>query len=169
MTAPTAAVMRDGEEKEVPAREIVPGDIVLLRTGGRVPADARLTEAVNLKIDEAPLTGESTPVHKAPLEAIPGDVPVGDRRNMAHTGTTVVYGRGKAIIIGTGMATEFGKIAGMLQEVKAPPTPLQVSLNKLGKILGIACLGICALIATVGIIVGIFDHILDAFIWGVSL
>jgi len=168
MTAPTATVIRDGEEEEISARDLVPGDIILLQTGDRIPADSRLTEAVNLKIDEAPLTGESTPVGKK-TEAIPGDAPVADRKNMAYMGTTVVYGRGRALVTATGMATEFGKIAGMLQEVKPPPTPLQVSLDKIGKILGIACLAICAVVAGVGIIVGMFSHILEAFIWGVSL
>jgi len=168
MTAPTATVIRDGEEEEISARDLVLGDIILLQTGDRIPADSRLTEAVNLKIDEAPLTGESTPVGKK-TEAIPGDAPVADRKNMAYMGTTVVYGRGRALVTATGMATEFGKIAGMLQEVKPPPTPLQVSLDKIGKILGIACLAICAVVAGVGIIVGMFSHILEAFIWGVSL
>jgi len=168
MAAPTATVVRNGQEEEIPARDLVPGDIILLQTGDRIPADCRLIEAVNLKIDEAPLTGESTAVGKK-TEAIPGDVPVGDRKNMAYAGTTVVYGRGKAIVTSTGMATEFGKIAGMLQEVKPPPTPLQISLDRIGKILGIACLIICAVVAGVGILVGMFDHILDAFIWGVSL
>jgi len=168
MTAPTATVIRDGEEEDIPARDLVPGDIILLQTGDRIPADSRLTEAVNLKIDEAPLTGESVSVGKK-TEIISGDVPVADRKNMAYMGTTVVYGRGKAIVAATGMATEFGKIAVMLQEVKPPPTPLQLSLDKIGKILGIACLAICAVVAGVGIIVGIFSHILEAFIWGVSL
>jgi len=168
MTAPTATVIRDGEEEDIPARDLVPGDIILLQTGDRIPADSRLTEAVNLKIDEAPLTGESVSVGKK-TEIISGDVPVADRKNMAYMGTTVVYGRGKAIVAATGMATEFGKIAVMLQEVKPPPTPLQLSLDKIGKILGIACLAICAVVAGVGIIVGMFSHILEAFIWGVSL
>jgi Ca2+-transporting ATPase len=168
MTASTATVIRDGEEEDIPARDLVPGDIILLQTGDRIPADSRLTEAVNLKIDEAPLTGESISVGKT-NEIISGDIAVADRKNMAYTGTTVVYGRGKALVTGTAMATEFGKIAGMLQEVKPPPTPLQVSLDKIGKILGIACLAICGVVAGVGIIVGIFSHILEAFIWGVSL
>ena len=168
MTAPTATVIRDGEEEEISARDLVPGDIILLQTGDRIPADSRLTEAVNLRIDEAPLTGESVAVDKT-NEIISGDIPVADRKNMAYMGTTVVYGRGKALVTGTGMATEFGKIAGMLQEVKPPPTPLQVSLDKIGKIVGIACLAICAGVAGVGIIVGMFSHILEAFIWGVSL
>ncbi len=168
MTASTATVIRDGNEEEVIARDLVPGDIILLETGDRIPADSRLIEAVNLKVDEAPLTGESMAVGKT-SEIVPGDVPVADRKNMAYTGTTVVYGRGKALVTGTAMVTEFGKIAGMLQEVKPPPTPLQVSLDKIGKILGIACLVICAVVAGVGIMVGIFSHILEAFIWGVSL
>jgi len=168
MTASTATVIRDGDEEDIPARDLVPGDMILLQTGDRIPADSRLTEAVNLKIDEAPLTGESVAVGKK-TEIISGDAPVADRTNMAYTGTTVVYGRGKALVIGTGMSTEFGKIAGMLQEVKPPPTPLQVSLDKIGKILGIACLTISAVVAGVGIIVGMFSHILEAFIWGVSL
>jgi Ca2+-transporting ATPase len=168
MTAPTATVIRDGEEEKISARDLVPGDIILLQTGDRIPADSRLTEAVNLKIDEAPLTGESTPVGKQ-IETIPSDASVADRKNMAYMGTTVVYGRGRALVTATGMSSEFGRIAGMLQEVKPPPTPLQVSLNKIGKILGIACLAICAVVAGVGIIVGMFSHILEAFIWGVSL
>jgi Ca2+-transporting ATPase len=168
MTAPTATVIRDGEEEDIPARDLVPGDIILLQTGDRIPADSRLTEAVNLKIDEAPLTGESVSVGKK-TEIISGDVPVADRKNMAYMGTTVVYGRGKAIVAATGMATEFGKIAVMLQEVKPPPTPLQLSLDKIGRVLGIACLAICAVVAGVGILVGMFSHILEAFIWGVSL
>jgi len=168
MTAPIATVIRDGEEEQIPARDLVPGDIILLQTGDRIPADSRVTEAINLKIDEAPLTGESVAVNKT-TQTISGDAPVADRKNMAYMGTTVVYGRGRALVTATGMATEFGKIAGMLQEVKPPPTPLQVSLNKIGKILGIACLAICGVVAGVGIIVGMFSHILEAFIWGVSL
>jgi Ca2+-transporting ATPase len=168
MTAPIATVIRDGEEEQIPARDLVPGDIILLQTGDRIPADSRVTEAINLKIDEAPLTGESISVGKT-NEIIYGDASVADRKNMAYMGTTVVYGRGRALVTATGMATEFGKIAGMLQEVKPPPTPLQVSLNKIGKILGIACLAICGVVAGVGIIVGMFSHILEAFIWGVSL
>lgn len=166
MAAPTATVIREGEEKEIPARELVPGDIILLETGDRIPADARLTEAVNLKIDEAPLTGESVAVDKT-TQIIPGDVPVGDRRNMAYTGTSVVYGRGKAIVTGTGMTTEFGKIAAMLQEVKAPPTPLQVNLDRMGKWIGIGALVLCCLLAGLGIMRG--HGILEMFIWGVAL
>jgi len=168
MTAPTATVIRDGERQEIPARELVPGDIVLLETGDRIPADVRITESVNLKVDEAPLTGESNAVEKS-TQALSDNIPVGDRINMAHMGTTVVYGRGNALVVETGMSTEFGKIAGMLQEVKAPPTPLQISLDRVGKILGVACLVICALVAGIGLLIGLFDRVLEAFIWAVSL
>lgn len=105
MTAHTATVIRNGEEKEIPGSEIVPGDIILLRTGDRVPADGRLLESVNLKTNEAALTGESVSTEKI-VDVVSGDVSVGDRRNMVHMGTTVAYGRGKAIVTGTGMATE---------------------------------------------------------------
>lgn len=168
MTAPTATVVRDGREREIPVRDLVPGDVILLETGDRVPADSRVIEAVNLKVDEAPLTGESVPVEKI-SETIPEDTPIADRKNMVYAGTTVVYGRGRGMVVATGMATEFGKVAGMLQEVRTPPTPLQVSLDRVGKIFGIACLIICAVVAGVGIMVGMFEHILSAFIWGVSL
>ena len=166
MAAPTATVIRNREEQEIPARELVPGDVILLETGDRIPADARLIEAVNLKIDEASLTGESVPVDKI-TEAIPTGLLLGDRNNMAYMGTTVVYGRGKGIVTGTGMATEFGKIAGMLQEVKAPPTPLQVNLDRMGKWIGIGALVLCCVLAGLGIMRG--HGILEMFIWGVSL
>ena len=168
MAAPTALALRDGEPKEIPARELVPGDVILLQVGDRIPADARIIEQMNLKTDEAPLTGESVAVEKT-LEAIPEEAQVADRTNTVYTGTTVVYGRGKAVVTATGMATEFGRIAGMLESVKPPPTPLQVGLNKVGRILGIACLGICAVVAGAGLAVGMFEGILGAFIWGVSL
>ena len=124
MAAPTASAMRDGDRAEIPARELVPGDVVLLEAGDRIPADCRLIEVANLKVDEAPLTGESVPVDKD-CAAIPGEVPIGDRKNMGHMGTTATYGRGTALIVSTGMTTEFGKIAGMLQEVEEKQTPLQ--------------------------------------------
>jgi len=168
MTAPTTSVRRDGQEREVPSRELVLGDIILLRTGDRAPADARLIEVASLRLDEAPLTGESVPVEKS-AEAISGEIPVGDRRNMVYMGTTLVCGRGEAAVIATGTATEFGKIAGMLQQAEAQQTPLQASLNQAGKWLGIGCLVICAGVAGVGFSSGMFSSILDAFIWGVSL
>ncbi len=166
MAAPVASVIRDGEEREIASRELVPGDIILLRTGNRIPADARLIEAVNLKTDEAPLTGESVPVEKIsdPLE---GKVDLGDSRNMVFMGTAAVYGRAKAIVTATGMSTEFGKIAGMLQEVKSERTPLQVNLDRMGRWIGIAALILCFVLAGIGVMRG--HEILEMLIWGVAL
>jgi len=166
MAAPTASVLRDGKETEIPATELVPGDIILLRTGDRIPADARLIEAVNLKADEAPLTGESIPVEKT-SEPLSGELGVGDRKNMVFMGTAAVYGRGKAAITATGMATEFGRIAGMLQEVKAERTPLQINLDRMGKWIGIGALTLCFVLAGLGIMRG--HQILEMFIWGIAL
>jgi len=166
MAAPTASVLRDGKETEVPARELVPGDIVIIRTGDRIPADARLIEAANLRTDEASLTGESAPVEKmsTPVEE---EASLGDRRDMVYMGTTAVYGRGTAIVTGTGMATEFGKIAGMLQEVKTERTPLQVNLDRTGKWIAVAALFLCIILAGLGVIRG--HEILEMFIWGIAL
>ncbi|MFQ6121567.1 MAG: calcium-transporting P-type ATPase, PMR1-type [Dehalococcoidales bacterium] len=166
MAAPTASVLREEKEVEIPARELVPGDIILLRTGDRIPADARLIEAINLKTDEAPLTGESVPVDKI-SDPIQGEVDVGDRRNTVFMGTAAVYGRAKAIVTATGMSTEFGKIAAMLQEVKAERTPLQINLDRMGKWIGIGALTLCFLLAGLGIMRG--HEILEMFIWGVAL
>jgi Ca2+-transporting ATPase len=166
MAAPTASVLRDNKEVEVPARELVPGDIVLLRTGDRIPADARVIEAVNLKADEASLTGESTPVEKTEKTLV-GEVSVGDRSNMVFTGTATVYGRGLAIVTATGMSTEFGKIATMLQEVRKERTPLQVNLDQLGKWIAIGALVLTFILAGIGVLQG--RGILEMLIWGVSL
>ncbi len=167
MAAPTAWVIRGGMEKEVLSREVVPGDVVLLNTGDRIPADSRLMEAVNLKAEEASLTGESIPVEKM-TEPIPGEVPLGDRRNMVYMGTTVVYGRGRAVVASTGMATEFGKIADILQEVKEQKTPLEISLGRVGKWLGIASLAIGAVLGMLLIFRGSMGF-LQVFLWAVSL
>ncbi|MFC1897691.1 cation-translocating P-type ATPase [Chloroflexota bacterium] len=166
MAAPTASVVRDGSEMEIPAREVVPGDIILLRTGDLTPADARLIEAVNLKMNEAPLTGESTPTDKV-TQPLDGEIETGDRKNMVYCGTAAVYGRGTAVVAATGMSTEFGKIAGMLQEVEAPPTPLQISLNRLGRWLAIGALVLCFALAGIGVIRG--HEIIEMFIWGIAL
>ena len=114
MTAPTASVLRDGKEVRIPATQLVPGDIIFLYTGDKVPADARLTEAFTMKTDEASLTGESSPVNKSSSE-LPEQTQLNDRRNIVYTGTVVVYGRGKAVVTTSGMNTEFGKIAQMVQ------------------------------------------------------
>ncbi|MBM3182495.1 MAG: cation-translocating P-type ATPase [Chloroflexi bacterium] len=166
MAAPTASVLRGGQEIEIPARELVPGDIILLKTGTGYPADARIVEAVNLRVDEAPLTGESVPVEKAegPLE---GDASIGDRKNMVFMGTAAVYGRGKAVVTATGMNTEFGRIATMLQEVEVEQTPLQINLDRMGKWIAVGALTLCFVLAVLGILRG--HEVLEMLIWGVSL
>jgi len=166
LAAPMASVLRDGRETEVPARELVPGDIVILRTGNKIPADGRLLEAFNLKVDEASLTGESTPVEKT-IEPLPPETNPADQRNMVFMGTTVVYGRGKAMVTATGMSTEFGRIAGLLQQVKSEPTPLQVNLDRMGRWLGLGAVALCILLAGLGLIRG--HGLLEMLIWGVSL
>ncbi len=166
MAAPLASVLRDGKEEEISAQELVPGDMILLRTGDKIPADARLIEAVNLKTDEASLTGESVPIEKI-SDPIEGEVNVGDRRNTVFMGTAAVYGRATAMVTATGMATEFGKIADMLQEVKAERTPLQINLDKLGKWIGIGALALTFVLAGLGVMRG--HEILEMFIWGVAL
>jgi Ca2+-transporting ATPase len=166
MAALKATALRDGEETEVLARELVPGDIIVLRTGEKIPADCRLVEAINLRIEESSLTGESVPADKV-SEPMDGVLSLGDRRNMAHLGTVIVNGRGKAIVVATGMATEFGKIAGMLQEVKQEPTPLQVNLNRLGKALGTAAIIFCLLIALAAMYIGF--GALEMFVWAIAL
>ena len=150
MTAATCKVMRDGKMVILHSDELVPGDVVLLEAGDAVPADARIIENASLKIEEAALTGESVPVNKA-LEALgliegQDDVPLGDRKNMCYMGSTVVYGRGKAVVVSTGMDTEMGKIAGALAATAEEETPLQRKLDELGKMLSKMVLGICVFI-----------------------
>lgn len=167
MTAPTAMVLRGGKEVKVQASEIVPGDIILLYTGDRVPADGRLIEAVNLKMDEAPLTGESTPVNKD-ISPLPESTVLSDRANMVFTGTAIVYGRGKAVVTATGMNTEFGKIAKMVQVTEEEETPLEKRMASVGKWLGTLSVAICLLVAAVGILWKGEDP-LYMVMWGVSL
>ena len=150
MTAATCKVLRDGKMVVLHSDELVPGDVVLLEAGDAVPADGRIIENASLKIEEAALTGESVPVNKA-LEALglgndQDDVPLGDRKNMCYMGSTVVYGRGKAVITATGMDTEMGKIAGALAAAADEQTPLQRKLDELGKLLSKLVLGICVFI-----------------------
>jgi len=167
LAAPTARVLRNGKITEVPAREVVPGDIILIEAGGRIPADARLIEAIDLHVDEAVLTGESVPVLKS-TETLPeAKISVADRKNMVFMGTHATYGRGKAVVTATGMNTEFGKIASMLQYVEEEKTPLQERLEHVGKWLGILSLAVCFAVAVLGILRGY--SLLEMFIWGVSL
>ncbi|MGQ9743478.1 MAG: cation-translocating P-type ATPase [Candidatus Bathycorpusculaceae bacterium] len=174
MTAPTAMVLRDGKEVKVQASEIVPGDIILLYTGDKVPADARLIEAINLKVDEAPLTGESTPVNKS-VDPLPEETGLPERRNIVFTGTAVVYGRGKAVVTSTGMNTEFGKIAKMVQVTEEEETPLEKRMASVGKWIGILCIAVCLTVAAIGIAEGMMggrnplDIAPTMILWGVSL
>ena len=145
LTAPTARVLRGGREAIVPSRDIVPGDIIILEAGDRVAADARLLEAVSLKMEEAPLTGESTPVEKS-LALLEKKAPVGDRKNSVFMGTHAVYGRGRAIVTSTGMNTEFGKIAEAVQAIEEEKTPLKTKLDVLAKRLGMVIIGLVVVI-----------------------
>ncbi len=167
MAAPTATILRDGNEMEIPARELVPGDIVLLQTGDRIPADGRLIQAVNLQVEEAALTGESVAVEKNIDLLSDSKLGIGDRKNMTYSGTLVSYGRGKAIVTATGMNTEFGKITGMLQAVETTKTPLQKNLDRVGKVLAKAALIIVAGIVVLGVLRG--QNLLEMFIFGIAL
>ena len=162
-----AKVVRDGKEQVIPARELVPGDLVIIETGDYVSADLRIIEAVNLKSQESSLTGESVPVEKS-IEAIEGEeIGIGDRVNMLFSSSLITYGRGKAIVVETGMNTEVGKIAGMLNNTEKQETPLQRRLNSLGKTLGIAALAICAFIFVLGLLQG--KDVISMFMTAVSL
>ena len=151
MAAPEAHVLRDGAKVTVPARELVPGDIVLLEAGSIIPADVRFIESANLRVEEASLTGESVPVNKAADLVLPPDAGLGDRRNLGYMSTTVTYGRARAVVVETGMQTEMGHIATMLQDVENEQTPLQIKLDEVGKTLGIGSLAICALVFLVSV------------------
>ncbi len=166
MAAPTANALRDGKEVALPARDLVPGDVFLLRAGDKVPADSRLFEAVNLQVEEAPLTGESVPIekHAAPIN---GELTIGDRKNMVYAGTAATYGRGRAVVVATGMNTEFGKIARMIQTIEAGKTPMQENLNRLGHVLARAAFGIVALIVALGLFRG--TPFIEMLIFGIAL
>ena len=167
MSAPSACVIRDGTIQNVPSEQLVPGDILRLEAGYFVPADARLIDSVNLKVEEASLTGESHPVEKYADCVLPTDTLLGDRVNMVMSTSIVTYGRGSAIVVGTGMHTEVGHIAKMILEDDTPTTPLQKKLAQTSKILGIAALVICALIFIIGVIKQ--RPIFDMFMTSVSL
>jgi Ca2+-transporting ATPase len=154
MAAPTATVIRSGKHADIPAAETVPGDIVLLEAGRIVPADIRLIEVAQLKIEEAALTGESVPAEKHTKALQDANISIGDKDNMAYKGTIVTYGRGMGIVIATGMHTELGSIATMLQEEEEVKTPLQKRLARFGKKLAIAILVICAIIFVFGLLRG---------------
>ncbi len=167
LAAPHATVWREGEELVIPAREVVPGDILLIHTGDRIAADARLLEAVNLMMDEAILTGESTPVAKTTAPSPARDTPIADQHGMVFGGTVATYGRGQAVVTATGMATEFGRIAQMLGEVRPEKTPLEKRLSLIGRVLSLICLAIAA--GAVGLGVAKGYGWLPMLIWGISL
>lgn len=167
MAAPNANVLRDGHPMSVPAEHLVPGDIVILETGDIVPADLRLIESANLKIEEASLTGESVSVEKSAEVSYDRDIQLGDRENMAFSSTILTYGRGKGVVVETGHSTEIGKIAGMIQSYETEQTPLQKKLAKLGKDLGIIVLVVCALVFGIGVIRKL--PMLEMFMTSVSL
>jgi Ca2+-transporting ATPase len=152
LAAPDAHVMREGKRTTVPARDLVPGDIVFLEAGNHVPADLRLLETVNLQIEEAALTGESLPVSKNAAMKLEKNIPLGDRKNTAFMGTTATYGRGHGVVVGTGMRSQLGLIAKMLEDVDTEETPLQKRLDQLGKTLGWGALAICALVFIVAVL-----------------
>ena len=167
MAAPVATVLRDGHERDIPSRELVPGDVILIAAGSRIPADGRLIEAASLKLNEAALTGESLPVEKHTDALADPKLAVGDRRNLVFSGTDVAYGRARAVIVATATDTEFGQITGMLQTVEEHRTPLQENLDKVGRVLAVAAAIVVVLIAGLGVLRG--EPLLEMFIFGVAL
>ena len=167
MAAPRATVIRDGSEIDIPARDVVPGDMLVLSGGNRIAADGRVVSAANLKVQEAPLTGESTPIEKHADTLHDVDSPIGDRRNMVYSGTSVSYGRGLVVAVATGPRTEFGRIAQMLLEVESGRTPLQINLDRLGHTLARAALVVVALIIVLGLVRG--QPFIDMLVFGIAL
>jgi Ca2+-transporting ATPase len=167
LAAPVATVVRAGKEREIPAREVVPGDVLVLHTGDRVAADARLLEEINLKADEALLTGESIAANKNPAPVAGPDTAMADRKCMVFGGTVITYGRGRAVVTATGMDTEFGKIARMLAEVAGGKTPLEARMVTIGRVLSIICLAAAVGASLLGILRG--HNWLEMLIWGISL
>ncbi len=166
LSAPLAKVLRNGHVKSIPAQELVPGDVIILEAGDFVPADARLIEAVNLKIEEAALTGESVPSEKTNT-VFSEELPLGDQKNLAFMGTVVTYGRGKALVAKTGMNTEIGQIATLLKQAETETTPLQEKLEEFGKFLGTLALVVCSLIFILGWLRG--ENVTTMFLTSVSL
>lgn len=168
LTSPKALVRRNGKSKEIDSENVVPGDILILEAGAQVTADVRLIETVNLSIEESSLTGESVPVEKS-ADDVPEepDPALGDRTNMAYKSTLITYGRGIGIVVATGMETEVGKIAGMLDQEDSNETPLEIRLDELGKIIGLIAIGVCVVMFGVGWLQG--RDLMDMFLISVSL
>jgi Ca2+-transporting ATPase len=167
MAAPTATVIRDGADVDVPAQELVPGDIVVLHAGDKASADARIVEAINLQVEESALTGESVPVAKQAEPLTAGEHPLGDRTNMLYATTTITYGRGRAIVVATGMGTEVGGIAGMLQTIERRKTPLQINLDRIGMLLARVALLLVVVIIVLGLLRG--EPFLEMLLFGTAL
>lgn len=167
MAAPEATVIRSGQKLKIPAVGLVPGDLVLLESGDKVPADLRLVVSSTLEMDESALTGESVPVEKRSAVVCAQDCPLADRVNMAFMGTSVTRGRGRGVVVGTGMNTVMGEIAGMMMETKTEMTPLQMKLDSLGKVLIVICLAVCLVVTLLGIARG--EDIMTMFMAGISL
>ena len=167
MSAPNAKSVRNGKVEIVPSKNLVPGDMVVFEAGDVIPADIRIIDSANLKIEEASLTGESVPAEKDAKAELTGDVGIGDRINMAYMSTVVTYGRGKGIVVETGANTEMGKIADKIQEIDNEATPLQRKLDQLGKWLGILCIAVCIMVFAVGLLRG--GTLLEMFMTSVSL
>ncbi len=167
MSAPLARVLRDGSIQRLDTKQLVPGDIILLEAGDMVPADARILECANLKADESAMTGESAPVTKTALDTLPQDTSLGDRVNMVISSTVITNGRAVCVVTGTGMNTEMGRIAGLLQNTEETTTPLQRKMVEISKILSLICLFVCALTFGLGLLRG--KELLDMFMTAVSL
>ena len=167
LAAPVATVIREGQERQIPAQEVVPGDVLVLHTGDRVAADGRLLEEINLKADEALLTGESTASGKHLAQVTDPDTAVADRKCMVFGGTVIIYGRGRAVVTATGMDTEFGKIARMLEDVTEESTPLEARMASIGRVLSVICLGVAVGASVLGVFRG--HSWLEMLIWGISL
>lgn len=167
MAAPISTVLRDGKETELEASKLVPGDIVVIATGDQIPADSRVIKSNNLQVNESALTGESLPVHKTDKPVDEEDAPLGDRVNMLFMGTSASYGSGLGVVTATGMKTEFGKIADLLQSSESRKTPLQANLDDLGKKLGIWAIVLAALTSMLGVYRG--HEVVEMFVWGVAL
>jgi Ca2+-transporting ATPase len=172
MAAPESTVRRNGKIRDIPAHDLVPGDLLLLEAGDRIPADARLLQTVNLDVEESALTGESVPVHKQIGALTEPDAPLGDRKNMVFMGSAVTYGRGEAVVVATGMQTQMGGIATLIQSVGDEETPLQKELARIGKQLGLLVLVVAAVVTVTGIWrAGSFSNsiLIEMFLFGVAL
>lgn len=167
MTAATCRVVRNGDERLLDVRELVPGDIILVSAGDRIPADAFLLESFNLETNEAPLTGESVPVRKTSGITFAHEVPVADRKNILYTITTVTHGRARAAVFATGMNTELGKIAGAVQGIGIQKTPFEIRMRSTGKLLSAIMLGVAAIVSIIGVLRG--HEILEMLVWSISL